>query len=182
MSLNARVALAAAIALLLAPVWLPALPWLLAWRRRQVQRGRELGYAWLDARQAESIAAYAEATLPPLPSGEWAKVAHNVDRYLAGVHSPRRWRIGALLTLLEFAPLLRRGRPLSRMPVDVRREFLERHMATTRGILAIPALARQLVRMGYYTDPEVAARLGFRTMAQRLRRAPEVAAEGRMVG
>lgn len=182
MSLNARIALAAAIALLLAPLWLPAVPWLLAWRRRQVLRGRELGYAWLDARQAATIAAHAEATMPPLPSGDWAKVAHNVDRYLAGVQSPRRWRIGALLTLLEFAPLLRRAEPLSRMPVDVRREFLERHMATTRGMLAIPALARQLVRMGYYTDAEVAARLGFLTMSQRLRRAPEAAVAGRLVG
>ena len=33
--------------------------------------------------------------------------------------------------------------------------------------LAVPSLARQLVRMGYYTAPDIAAQLGFRTMRDR---------------
>ena len=53
------------------------------------------------------------------------------------------------------------------MPLARRRKFVERHLATTKGLLAIPSLARQLVRMGYYTDAGVAASLGFRTMRER---------------
>jgi hypothetical protein len=72
-----------------------------------------------------------------------------------------------VLVLLEFSPCLRLQAPLSRLPLAKRRRFLERHLATTKGLLAVPALARQLIRMGYYTDPGIAQRLGFRTMKQR---------------
>lgn len=169
MSLNGRIALLCVVALLLAPLWLPLLPLLLWWWRRQRHAAAARGYEAINAIMARTLVAYAEATLPVPPAGGWEVVARNVDRYLAQVRSPRHWRIFAVLTLLEFAPLLRAGLPLSRQTVTRRRRFLELHMATTSGLLAIPALARQLVRMGYYTDAGIAQGLGFRTMQQRRR-------------
>ena len=172
MSLNARIGVAAAMALLVAPLWLPLVPLAILWRRRQRQAGRAQGLLVLDAQQARTIASVAEATFPAAPANGWPVVARNVDQYLAAVHSPRHWRTLVVLTLLEWAPLLRLRAPMSRLRTADRRAFLERHMATTHGLLAIPSLARQLVRMGYYGDAGIAERLGFRTMRQRQAPAP----------
>ncbi|MGC6489188.1 MAG: hypothetical protein ACON4Z_16195 [Planctomycetota bacterium] len=167
MSLNGRIALVACVALLAAPVWLPLSPLGFLWWRRLRRDARAQGLQVLNALQARAVVAHAEASLPSPPPGGWFEVARNVDRYLAAVDSPRHWRSHAVLVALELAPLLRLRAPLSKLPLAARRAFLERHLATTRGLLAIPALARQLVRMGYYTDPEVATDLGFRTVRER---------------
>ena len=167
MSLNGRIALAAVVAVMVAPLWLPLLPiaWL-RWRHLRT-RARSMGFLTLNLLQARAIAAHAEASLPEPPPQGWLQVAHNVDRYLAKIDSPRHWRSKAVLVALEYAPLLRLYRPLSMLPLAKRRTFLERHLTTTKGLLAIPALARQLIRMGYYTDATIAHNLGFRTMRQR---------------
>ena len=167
MSLNGRIALVAAFALLLTPLWLPLLPAAVLRSRRLRRLGRARGLVVLDDLQARTIAAQAEATLPVPPPDGWFAVARNVDRYLARVDSPRRWRTLVVLIALEFAPCLHLQRPLSRLPVTRRRAFLERHLATTKGLFAVPSLARQLVRMGYYTDPGIQSRLGFSTMRER---------------
>ena len=167
MSLNGRIALVAFAALIAAPIWVPLSPFGVLWWRRLRREARDRGLVSLNALQARTVVAHAEATLPSPPDGGWFTVARHVDRYLATVDSPRHWRSHAVLIALEFAPLLRGKRRLSRLPLPRRREFLERHLATTKGILAIPALARQLIRMGYYTDPGVASSLGFRTMNDR---------------
>jgi len=167
MSLNGRIAMVAVAALLAAPLWLPLSPFGWLWWRRQRRLARAQQLVALNAVQARAITAFAEATLPEPPEGGWATVAQNVDAYLANVDSPRHWRSLAVLTSLEFAPLLRLRAPMSRLPLERRRAFVERHLSTTRGLLAVPALARQLVRMGYYTAPDVAEKLGFRTMRAR---------------
>jgi hypothetical protein len=169
MSLNGRIALLAVFALLALPVWLPLAPFAMLWWRRTRKQARALGLRELNMIQAGAIVAHAEASLPFAPAGGWFEVARNVDRYLATIDSPRHWRSHAVLVALEFSPCLRLRAPLSRLPLAKRRAFLERHLATTKGLLAIPALARQLIRMGYYTDPGIAADLGFRTMRQRHR-------------
>src|SRR5262249_41415186 len=153
----ARLGLALGCAMMVSPLWLPLLPVAFLWWRRQRRRARAIGLLALDAQQARTIAAFAEATLPAMPAGGWMVVARNVDAYVSQVRSPRRGRTMLLLTVLEWAPLLRAHRPLSRQHADARGEFLARHMATTHGLLAIPALLRQLVRMGYYTDAGIAA-------------------------
>ena len=167
MSLNGRIASVAGVVLLLTPLWLPLAPAAWLWWRRLRRRGRAEGLATLNLLQARAVVALAEASLPSPPAAGWFEVARNVDRYLTAVHSPRHWRTLVMLTVLEFAPLLRGCRPLSRLPLERRRRFVDRHLATTRGLLAIPSLARQLVRMGYYTDAGVAEQLGFRTVRQR---------------
>ena len=167
MSLNGRIAVVAVFALLAAPLWLPLSPVGYLWWRRLRRQGRERGLHVLNALQANAIAAHAEASLPEPPAAGWPVVARNVDRYLAAIDSPRRWRSLVVLTGLEFAPCLRLQRPLSKLPLARRKKFLERHLTTTSGLLAIAALARQLIRMGYYTNADVAARIGFRTMHER---------------
>ena len=167
MSLNGRIALVALAALLVSPIWLPLLPAGYIWWRRLRTQARAQGLRELNALQARAIVAHAEATLPAAPKDGWFEVARNVDRYFASVDSPRHWRSHAVLVALEFCPLLRCQAPLSRLPLEKRRAFLEKHLATTKGLLAIPALSRQLIRMGYYTDAGIAESLGFRTMRER---------------
>lgn len=182
MSLNGRIALLAILALATAPIWLLLSPlaWL-AWRRGRSE-ARARGLLVLNMIQARAVVAHAEATLPSPPDGGWFVVAQNVDRYLAMVDSPRHWRSYAVLVALEFAPCLRFRRPLSRMPLAARRTFMERHLATTKGLLAIPALARQLIRMGYYTDAGIAKDLGFRTMSERRNAARTTKSSNKAVG
>jgi hypothetical protein len=174
MSLNARIGLLLLCAVVSSPFWLPLLPFLWFAARRSRRDGRALGLLVLTAAQARTLAAMAEATLPKAPTDGWATVARNIDRYLAAVDSPRRWRTLVLIVGLEWVPLLRLQRPLSRQTAARRRVFLERHLATTHGLMAIPSLCRQLIRMGYYTDGGVAQELGFRSMQKR-QQAPRAA-------
>ncbi|MFT4514378.1 MAG: hypothetical protein ACI89X_000355 [Planctomycetota bacterium] len=167
MSLNGRIALVAVVALLALPLWLPFSPLVYIWWRRKRKHAQAKGLRVLNMIQANAIVAHAEASLPTPPADGWFAVARNIDRYLATVDSPRHWRSHAVLVALEFAPCLRLRAPLSRLPLEQRRAFMERHLATTKGLMAIPALSRQLIRMGYYTDPGIAQALGFRTMQQR---------------
>ena len=169
MSLNGRIALVAGFALLALPVWLPLSPFVYIWWRHKRKQARARGLLVINMIQANAIAAHAAASLPTPPEGGWFVVARNIDRYLASVDSPRHWRSHAVLIALEFSPCLRLRAPLSRLPLAKRRAFLEQHLATTKALLAIPALSRQLIRMGYYTDPGIAQSLGFRTMQQRRR-------------
>jgi hypothetical protein len=169
MSLNTRIAVASLLALLTMPLWLPLLPFAVWWLRQQSRLGKAAGFACLPRCLADTLAACAAATQATAPPGGWQRVARNVDQYLAAVRSPRHWRTFAMLLLLEFSPCLRLRRPLSRMaPADCRR-WIDARLSTTRGLLAVPALARQLVRMGYYADREVAAALSFRRMRERAR-------------
>ena len=165
--LNGYLALALIAAVPLSPVWLPLLPLVIRWWRRETARGRAQGYATLPAFAAEAIAAYAEAAFVTAPTGGWTQVARNVDRYLAAVDSPRHWRTYGVLTVLAFAPWLRLQPRLARLPLPRRRSFLERNLRTTRGFLLVPSLARQLLRMGYYHDRSIAAAIGFRAVSER---------------
>lgn len=167
MSLNARIALVALLALAASPLWLPLLPWLVWCWRRDVRTARAAGYRCLSTSMARTLIAHAEVTTPFPPPAGYEQVARNVDAYLAAVRSPRHWRTLVVLLALDFAPWLR-GRPrLSRLGAADRRRFLDQHMRTTRGLLGIPALARQLVRIGYYGDAGVAARIGFVPVGKR---------------
>lgn len=176
MSLNARIALVALLALAASPLWLPVLPWLVWCWRRDVRTARANGYRCLSTSMARTLIAHAEVSTPFPPAAGYEQVARNVDAYLAAVRSPRHWRTLVVLLALDFAPWLRGHARLSRLAPLERRRFLDRHMRTTRGLLGIPALARQLVRIGYYGDADVAARIGFVPVGRRGRSASEAPA------
>lgn len=175
MSLNTRVAVLLASLLVLSPLWLPLSPFAIWWMLRERRLGRAAGMAVLPRCFADAIRAGAEATQSEPPSGGWITVARNVDSYLRSIRSPRHWRTLATLGLLEFSPWLRLRPRLSRMPLQMRRNWIAKRLSTTRGLMAVPALARQLIRMGYYTDCSVARSRGFVPMRQRQRGMPSEA-------
>lgn len=163
MSLNGYLALGFGCAVLLSPVLLPLslLVIVPAWRR-ELRRARAEGIVVLPAFLVDTVVAAAEAMIADQPPpGSWRQVGLGVDRYLAAIDSPRRWRIVAVLVLLEFAPWLTLQRRLSKLAPAARANFVRRRLARTRGPFAIPGMARQLVRLAYYNDPAVGARIGF---------------------
>lgn len=98
---------------------------------------------------------------------EWEDVEAIIDRALAG-RPPRLARqLALLLIVLEWLPLLRYGRRLSRLHPARRLAFLERLetaplMLVRRGFWGL----RTLILMGYYGRPAAAAAIGYRADPQ----------------
>jgi hypothetical protein len=98
-----------------------------------------------------------------LGPGEWEDVEAIIDRALAGRPPRLRRQFAVFLTLLEWAPLLRYGRRLSRLHPARRLAFLERLetaplLLVRRGFWGL----RTLILMGYYGRPAAAAAIGYR--------------------
>jgi hypothetical protein len=102
-----------------------------------------------------TLARVAEALLPEQPSAGGPspeEVADNIEGFLVRGRSRRAWRVRGLLYLVEWSPLIRGQRPLSRMNVSQRRRLLEDRYVDGRGIWGICAKVRFLVVMGAYGD------------------------------
>ena len=98
-----------------------------------------------------------------LGPGDWDELDAIIGRALAG--RPRRLRrqLGLLLLLLEWLPVLRYGRRLSRLNPARRIAVLERLeqaplLLVRRGLWGL----RTLILMGYYGRPAIAAGIGYR--------------------
>jgi hypothetical protein len=105
-----------------------------------------------------TLARVAEALLPDEASAAGPSpedVADNIEGFLVRGRSRRAWRVRGLLYLVEFAPLIRGQKPLSRMTVRQRRRLLEDRYVDGRGIWGICAKVRFLVVMGAYGDTRV---------------------------
>lgn len=147
-------------------------------RRRRGEPGSKI----LPPLLADTLAHYAAAMVRgPQPAGGWGAVARGVDRYLCATRSPRVWRIPALLVLMELAPLLAFQPPFRFLSPAARRRFVDRHLHAPRGLFRLVAAGGQLVRLGYYAQPEAAARMGCppvgRRTARRERRRGRLAPE-----
>lgn len=152
--LNAYLALAFLVALLLSPPLLLASPWLWIHVRRQLARRDAEGWRVLWPCMARTIQSFAPVVLRGEQSADgWRAVARKVDDYLSLARGPRRWRTLALLVALEVAPLLRGYAPLSRLALERRVRFADRHLAAPRGLMRVFALTRQIVRIGHYGRP-----------------------------
>jgi hypothetical protein len=168
MTLNAYLALAGLVILLLSPLLLVTSPIWLTWVGWQLMRRKQRGYKKLWPFMVRTTRNYAVAMIEgDPPGGDWNNVPRNLDRYLAEAVSPRIWRIRLVLTLMEVAPLLR-FRPLFSMMGEAgRKAFVEKHVTEAGGVLRIVAIGRQLIRMGYYATPEVQDEVGFVPMERR---------------
>jgi len=98
-----------------------------------------------------------------LGPSEWVDVEAIIGRALAGRPPRLRRQLALLLVLLEWLPLLRYGRRLSRLDPARRLAFLERVEAAPlvvvrRGFWGL----RTLILMGYYGRPAAAAAIGYR--------------------
>ena len=98
-----------------------------------------------------------------LGPSEWDDVEAIIGRALAGRPPRLRRQLALLLALLEWVPLLRYGRRLSRLDPARRLAFLERVEAAPlvvvrRGFWGL----RTLILMGYYGRPAAAAAIGYR--------------------
>jgi hypothetical protein len=118
-------------------------------------------------RRARAVFRAVAVTIVPeagrLGPGEWDDVEVIIDRALAGRPPRLRRQLALLLILLEWLPLLRYGRRLSRLDPTRRLAFLERWetaplVLVRRGFWGL----RTLILMGYYGRPAAAAAIGYR--------------------
>jgi len=168
MKLNTYLALAVAVILLFSPLILVTAPIWGIWVAWQLALRRRRGYRTLWPFMARTARLYARAMIPAdAPGGDWENVPRNLDKYIADARSPRVWRIKLVLTVMEIAPILRL-RPLFSMMSDAgRRKFVDRYLTAAGGIMRVPAIGRQLVRLGYYATPETHDQIDFIPMPKR---------------
>lgn len=99
-----------------------------------------------------------------LATGEqWAALEAEVERTISVRPEALRRQLVWLIHLLDAAAWLRYGRGLARLDVERRSALLSR-LAASRFLLLRRGIAglRTLVMLGWYTQPEVTAALGYR--------------------
>jgi choline dehydrogenase-like flavoprotein len=112
-----------------------------------------------------------EAVPPPT-------IAANVDRYFDRIRAKRRWvqRVG--LMAMQLHPLLALKAPFSELDEEARLDHLKRHFQRAgerRGlpgrqfVQAMIRVANQLTYVGYYSDPDSHATVGYEPFEQRSR-------------
>ncbi len=126
-------------------------------------QGRELA-RW----EAQVLVAVAEAVIPdrpgPLPTEgpDGARLAANVDRYVAAMPAPLRTEVHGLFVLVEQGTALGgRVRRLTRLDPSRRRAFLE-GLSRRGGLLAVASRGvRDLCYVGWYQDPRTWPAIGY---------------------
>lgn len=157
-----RLPIALLCAALLLPLFLLATPFLLLWARAQLRTRARFGHRVLWPFMRRTLVAYAEAWISDRPPpGGWDAYLGNVDRYLAGIDSPRAWLQPVFVGLMELGPVFTLRRPFSRLPLETRRFVLTRHYLVPGSLLAPLGWSRQMVRLGYHALPGVAHASGF---------------------
>lgn len=105
-------------------------------------------------------------------------VAMNVDRYLSRVHSPRK--LSAMISLLFVTflrPLWGLHLSMSRMGYLERRRFIDYVFRQGHGIYRPMIQIKQLVVLGYYSDPRTYPQVGFEPFPKRQRYQDLIAAD-----
>jgi choline dehydrogenase-like flavoprotein len=115
------------------------------------------------------------------------QIVLRTDDYLASFPSKRLWLAKAAILGLEMMPLMSFRPPISFLNPAARRDFIDRHfkqdIVNKRGIYAVLGLLRleriidfvegmmrfnmQLTYIGYYSNPEVQADIGYKPFSQR---------------
>jgi len=102
-----------------------------------------------------------------LDAAQWDEMAAIVARAIAARPRALRRQLALFFTLLEWLPLLRYGRRLSRLDAGRRTRVLDRLqrapvLLLRRGFWGV----RTLILMGYYGRPAAAAAIGYRADAR----------------
>ena len=102
-----------------------------------------------------------------LDAAQWDEMEAIVTRAIAARSRSVQRQLALFLTLVEWLPLLRHGRRLSRLDPATRTRFLERLqraplLLLRRGFWGV----RTLILMGYYGRPAAAADIGYRADAR----------------
>ena len=116
------------VAVLLLPLWIALSPLAWLWLRKQKRIARAEGYRAILPFMAETLESYCkvEVSAEPPPGG-WERVARNVDRYIAGIDSPRIWRVKLLLAAMEYGPVLTFRPPFSRMSREAQEHLVRNY-------------------------------------------------------
>ena len=102
-----------------------------------------------------------------LDAAQWDEMAAIVARAIAARPRALQRQLALFFTLLEWLPLLRYGRRLSRLDAGRRARVLDRLerapvLLLRRGFWGV----RTLILMGYYGRPAAAAAIGYRADAR----------------
>ncbi len=108
-----------------------------------------------------------------------AEVVDAVERFLIAGRSKRAWRIRALLTLVEWAPVTLRRKRFSKMSHDERRRLVTERYITGKGVWAVCAKVRFIVYLGAYGSAKAHGPTGYVPMAARPRLRERLAAGAR---
>jgi len=102
-----------------------------------------------------------------LDAAQWDEMAAIVARAIAARPRALQRQLALFFTLLEWLPLLRYGRRLSRLDAERRARVLDRLqrapvLLLRRGFWGV----RTLILLGYYGRPAAAAAIGYRADAR----------------
>jgi hypothetical protein len=152
------------------------IPYLAAWRARySLVFLQPMEYRALVGLSDVLIKANEEA-LPPL------EIAWNLEEYVRQITVKRRWVYRAALFGAEYHPLLYLKAPLSELDEIQREHHLRVHFERNvllpigpewwrRMVQAVIRVGKQLVYVGYYSDPRTFKAVGYRPFSQREREA-----------
>ncbi len=162
-SIDFFVAKAAAMIVAATPLWIATSPLWIAFVRRQRRLAVTQGLRSLMPVQIRTLARYAEAMMGTgEPQEVWDRVALRIDRFLATHRtSPRAWRVPMMILALEIAPIFTGRLPASWISRRSLRCFVITRLSTATGVWGRLAITRQLIRMAYYDDPVLQARIGY---------------------
>ncbi len=146
----------------------------MGWLHVTARRGR-YGLRCLYPALYDTLVALTQTVLPDATVGP-RQVATAVDRYWDGFNGNGRPRVIAALVVLYILPVLtlRSPVPFPMMDDERRRDFIGRHFvqrtARLRCLTPIRAAIRfavQMAYMGYYSQPETHAEIGYTPFSQR---------------
>lgn len=151
---------------------------LLVWFYREAQ-AEQVDLLYLSPVEYRALSALAEVIVrsgPNHPSAD--EVARNVDRYLSSFRAKTKWIMKLVLTGMQYYPLLSLHPPLSYLEPGERLMFLRRRFYQEVTLRLIPEfwrtivqgmirMSKQLVYLGYYSDPRTFAAVGYVPFSER---------------
>lgn len=149
---------------------------LLVWFYRTAQ-SEQYDLSYLAPIQYRALTALAEVIVKgEHPSAE--EVARSVDRYLASFRAKTKWIMKLVLTSMQLYPLLSLKPPLSYLEPQERLRFLRKRFYQEVTLRLIPEfwrtlvqgmirMSKQLVYLGYYSDPRTFSAVGYVPFSER---------------